>query len=40
MNRLLQHSAIALFALCPALVSPFIPVPSAAEQPDASKHHY
>ena len=26
MNRLLQHIAIVLFALCPAVVSPLVPV--------------
>ena len=40
MNRLFQHSTILLFALCSALVSPFIPVPAAAEQPDVAQQHY
>ena len=40
MNRLLQYSAIVLFALCPVVVSPLAPVPAAAEQPDAAQRHY
>jgi Tfp pilus assembly protein PilF len=39
-NRLLQHSAIVLFALCLAVVCPLVPVPAAAEQPDAAQRHY
>ncbi|HZC80114.1 MAG TPA: tetratricopeptide repeat protein, partial [Nitrospiraceae bacterium] len=40
MNRLFQHSAIVLFALCSAVASPLVLVSSAAEQPDAAQRQY
>ena len=40
MNRLFQHSAIVLFILCQAVVSPLIPVLAAAEQPDVAQQQY
>ncbi len=40
MNRLFQHSAIVLFALCLAVGFPLVPVQAAAEQPDAAQHHH
>jgi Tfp pilus assembly protein PilF len=39
-NRLLQHSAIVLFALCPTVVPPFATVLAAAVQPDVAQRHY
>ncbi|HYR60100.1 MAG TPA: tetratricopeptide repeat protein, partial [Nitrospiraceae bacterium] len=39
-NRLYQHSVIVLFVLCLAVVSPLVPVPAAAEQPEAAQRHY
>ena len=40
MNRLLQHSAIVLFALCPTVAPPFATVLAAAVQPDVAQRHY
>ena len=40
MKRLLGHSAVVLFALCLALVSPLVSVLAAAEQPDVVQQHY
>ena len=39
-NRLLLYYAIVLFALCPAVISPLVPVLAAAEQPDAAQRYY
>ena len=40
MKRLLRHSAVVLFALCPVVASPFVLVSSAAEQPDTAQRQY
>ena len=40
MNRLIQHSAIVLSALCLVAFSPLIPGTAAAEQPDVAQRHY
>ena len=40
MNRLLLYNAIVVFVLCPAVISPLVPVLAAAEQPDAAQRYY